>query len=55
MFVNKKHTSGDNFSYRDFFHNCVMHVSSTCLRIDLFLITLVLIATLLGMGHSLDQ
>ena len=53
MFVNKKHTGGDNFSRRDFFHSYVMHVSMACLRIGLFLITLVLIATLLGMGAFL--
>ena len=55
MFANKKHTSGDNFSHRNFFNNCVMHISRVCLRIDLLLITLMLIAVLLGMGHSLDQ
>ena len=48
MFVNKKHTGGDNFSYRDFFHSCVMHVSRVCLRIGLFLVALILICTLLG-------
>ena len=53
MFVNKKHTGGGNFSCRDFFHSYVMHVSSMCLRIGLFLITLVLIAILLGMGTLL--
>ena len=49
MFVNKEHTGGDNFSHRNFFNSYVMHVSRTCLRIDLLLITLVLIAILLGM------
>ena len=49
MFVNKKHTGGDNFSRRDFFYSCVMHVSRTCFRIDLLLITLTSIAILLGM------
>ena len=49
MFVNKKHTSGDNFSHMDFFHGCVMHMSRTCFWIGLFLITLVLITILLGM------
>ena len=50
---NKKHTGGDNFSRRDFFNSCVMHVSRTCLWICLFLITLVLIVILLGMGALL--
>ena len=50
MFVNKKHTSGDNFSHRNFFNIYVMHVSRTCIWICLFLITLILIAVLLGMG-----
>ena len=53
MFVTKKHIGGDNFSCRDFFNSCVMHVSRTCFRIGLFLITLVLIAILLGMGALL--
>ena len=53
MFVNKKHTGGDNFSRMNFFNNCVMHVSRICLWICLFLITLVLIAILLGMGTLL--
>ena len=53
MFVNKKHTSGDNFTYRNLFNSGVMHVSRTCFRICLFLITLVLIAILLGMGALL--
>ena len=53
MFVNKKHTGGDNFSCRDFFNSCVMHVSRTCLWIYLFLITLVLIVILLRMGALL--
>ena len=53
MFVNKKHTGGDNFSHRNFFNSYVMHVSKTCFRIGLFLITLVLIAILLGMGTLL--
>ena len=55
MFVNKKHTNGDNFSHRNFFHSCILHVSRTCFWIGLFLITLVLIAILLGMGHSMAQ
>ena len=53
MFVNKKHTGDDNFSHRNFFNSGVMHVSRKCLRIGLFLITLVLIAILLGMGTLL--
>ena len=53
MFVNKKHTGGDNFSHKDFFHSYIMHVSRICLRIFLFLITLVLIAILLRMGTLL--
>ena len=53
MFVNKKHIGGDNFSHRDFFHSYIMHVSRMCFRIYLFLITLVLIAILLGMGTLL--
>ena len=53
MFVNKKHTGGDNFSRMDFFHSYIMHVSRTCIRIGMFLITIVLIATLLGMGALL--
>ena len=48
MFVNKKHTDSDNFSHGNFFHNYIMHISKTCLMIDLLLITLVLITTLLG-------
>ena len=53
MFINKKHIDSHKFPYRDFFNSCVIHVSSTCLRIDLFLVTLVLITTLLGMGALL--
>ena len=53
MFVNKKHISGDNFPHRDFINSCVMHVSRMCLWICLFLVTLVLIATLLGIGAFL--
>ena len=47
MFVNKKHTSGDNFSRRNIFNSCVMHVSRTCLWISLLLVALILICTLL--------
>ena len=50
MFVNKKHTSGDNLSRRNFFNSGVMHVSRTCFRIGLSLIALVLIVVLLRMG-----
>ena len=50
MFVNKKHTGGHNFAHGNFIHSCIMHVSSTCFWIGLFLITLVLIAILLRMG-----
>ena len=50
MLVDKKHTSGDNLSYRNFFNNGIMHVSRTCFRICLSLIALVLIAVLLRMG-----
>ena len=53
MFVNKKHIDGHNFSRRNFFNDCVMHVSKTCLWICLFLITLVLIAILFRMGALL--
>ena len=53
MFVNKKHTNGDNFSRGNFFNSFVMHVSRTCLWICLFLITLVLIAILFRMGALL--
>ena len=53
MFVNKKHTGGNNFPCENFFHRGVVHGSKTCLRIDLLLITLVLIAILLGMGALL--
>ena len=53
MFVNKKHTDGDNFSRRDFFKSYVMHVSRTCFRIFLSLIALVLIVVLLRMGAFL--
>ena len=53
MFVNKKHTGGDNFSRGNFFHGYIMHVSRTCFWIGLFLISLVLIAILLGMGALL--
>ena len=49
MFVNKKHTSGDNFTYRNLFNSGVMHVSRTCFRICLSLIVLVLIVVLLTM------
>ena len=50
MFVNKKHTGGHNFSHRNFFHGCIMHVSRTCFRICMPLISLVLIVVLLRMG-----
>ena len=53
MFVNKKHTSCDNLSHRNFYNSGVMHVSRTCLRIDLLLISLVLIVVLLGIGTLL--
>ena len=53
MLVNKKHTSSDNFSRRNFFNSCVMHVSRTCFRIDLLLISLVLIVVLLRIGSLL--
>ena len=53
MFVNKKHTSCDNLSYRNFFNSGVMNVSRTCFRICLSLIALVLIAVLLRMGAFL--
>ena len=53
MFVNKKHTGGDNFSRRDFFNSGIMHISRMCFRICLFLIALVLIAVLLRMGAFL--
>ena len=53
MFVNKKHTGSHNFSHGNFFHGCIMHVSRTCFWIGLFLITLVFIAILLGMGALL--
>ena len=50
MFVNKKHTGGDNLSCRNFFNIGVMHVSRTCFRICLSLIALVLIVVCLRMG-----
>ena len=50
MFVNKKHTSGANLSYRNLFNSGIMHVSRTCFRICLPLISLVLITVLLSMG-----
>ena len=53
MFVNKKHTSGDNLSHRNLFNSGVMHVSRTCFRICLSLIALILIADLLRMGAFL--
>jgi len=53
MFVNEKHTGGDNLSRGYLFNISVVHVSRMCLRICLFFITLVLIAILLGMGTLL--
>ena len=50
MFVNKKHTSYDNLSRRNFFNSGVMHVSRTRFMICLPLISLVLITVLLRMG-----
>ena len=50
MLVDKKYTSSDNFSCRNFFNSGVMHVSRTCFRICLSLIALVLIDVLLRMG-----
>ena len=54
MFVNKKHTSGDNLSYENLFNSGVVHVPRTCFRICLPLISLVLIVVLLRMGAFLD-
>ena len=53
MLVNKKHTSSDNFSCRHLFNSSIMHISRTCLRIHLPLISLVLIVVLLRMGAFL--
>ena len=53
MFVNKKHTSGDNLSCMNFFNSGIMHVSRMCFRIYLPLIALVLIVVLLRMGPFL--
>ena len=53
MFVNKKHTSGNNLSRKNLFNSGVMHVSRTCFRICLPLISLVLIVVLLRMGAFL--
>ena len=53
MFVNEKHTSGDNLSRRNLFNSGIMHVSRTCFRICLSLIILVLIVVLLRMGAFL--
>ena len=53
MFVNKKHTGGNNFSLRNFLHSYIMHIFRTCFRIHLFQITFVLIDILLGMGTLL--
>ena len=53
MFVNKKHTSDDNLSRRNLFNSSVVHVSKTCFRIGLSLISLILIAILLRMGAFL--
>ena len=53
MFVNKKHTNGDNLSYGNLFNNSVVHVARTCFRICLSLIVLVLIIVLLRMGAFL--
>ena len=50
MFVNKKHTSYDNLSYRNFFNSGVIDVSNMRFRICLPLISLVLIVVLLRMG-----
>ena len=50
MFVNKKHTSSDNFSHGHLFNSGVVHVPRTCFWICLSLIVLVLIAVLLRMG-----
>ena len=49
MFVNEKHTSGDNLSYGNLFNSGVVHVSRTCFWICLSLIVLVLIVVLLTM------
>ena len=51
--MNKKHTSHDNLSHRNFFNSGIMHVSRTCFRICLSLIALVLIVVLLRMGAFL--
>ena len=53
MFVNKKHTSGDNLSYGNLFNSSVVHVSRTGLRIRLPLIVLILIVVVLRMGAFL--
>ena len=53
MFVNKKHTSGDNLSRRNFFNSGIMHISRMCFRICLSLIALVFIGVLLRMGALL--
>ena len=53
MLVDKKHTSGDNLSYGHLFNDSIVHVSRTCLRVCLPLISLVLIVVLLRMGAFL--
>ena len=53
MFVDKKHTSRDNFSGGHFFYSGIMHVSLTCPSIRLPLIVLILVAILLGVGAFL--
>ena len=50
MLVNQKHTSSDNLSGGHLFNSRVVHVPSTCFRIRLPLIPLVLIAVLLWVG-----
>ena len=54
MLVDKKHTSRDNFSYRNLFNSSIMQVSRMCLRVRLPLISLVLIVVLPGMGAFLS-
>ena len=46
MFVNKKHTSGDNLSHSNLFNSGIMHITRMCFRICLPLIALVLIVVL---------
>jgi len=50
MLVDKKHTSSDHLSGGHLFNSSIVHVSRTCLRVRLPLISLVLIAVLLRVG-----